>query len=61
MVTALTGTERRLALVVLGALALIGLAMAVAGRGDPLAVHGYVVLAFSLALGSAVLSVDLCA
>lgn len=57
MVTALTGTERRLALVVLGALALIGLAMAVAGRGDPLAVHGYVVLAFSLALGSAVLSV----
>ena len=57
MVTGLTGTERRLALVVLGTLALIGLAMAVAGRGDPLAVHGYVVLAFSLALGSAVLSV----
>ncbi len=56
MVTGLTGTERRLALVVLGTLALIGLAMAVAGRGDPLAVHGYIVLVFSLALGSAVLS-----
>ncbi|WP_416797683.1 cytochrome-c oxidase, cbb3-type subunit I [Ciceribacter azotifigens] len=56
MVTGLTGTERRLALVVLGTLALIGLAMAVAGRGDPLAVHGYIVLVFSLGLGSVVLS-----
>ena len=41
MVTGLTVAERQLALVVLGMLALAGLAMAVAGRGDPLAVHGF--------------------
>ena len=32
----------RVALFVLGALALVGLTMAVAGQGDPLAVHGYI-------------------
>ena len=57
MLSGLTVSERHAALFVLGALALVGLAMAVAGQGDPLAVHGYIVLAFSLALGFAVLSV----
>ena len=56
MVTGLTLSERQLALVVLGILALAGLAMAVVGRGDPLAVHGYIVLFFSLGLGFFVLS-----
>src|SRR5690606_1611920 len=56
MVTGLTVSERHMALFVLGALALAGLAMAVGGRGDPLAVHGYIVLAFSLGLGFVVLS-----
>ncbi|MBN9053073.1 MAG: cytochrome-c oxidase, cbb3-type subunit I [Rhizobiales bacterium] len=57
MLSGLTVSERHAALFVLGALALVGLAMAVAGQGDPLAVHGYIVLAFSLAFGFAVLSV----
>ena len=56
MISGLTVSERHLALFVLGALALTGLAMAVAGRGDPLAVHGYIVLVFSVGLGFAVLS-----
>lgn len=56
MVTGLTLAERQLALVVLGVLAVAGLAMAVAGRGDPLAVHGYIVFFFSLGLGFFVLS-----
>jgi len=56
MVTGLTVSERHMALLVLGALALVGLAMAVGGRGDPLAVHGFIVLAFSLGLGFVVLS-----
>lgn len=56
MISGLTVSERHLALCVLGALALIGLAMAVAGRGDPLAAHGYIVLIFSIGLGFMVLS-----
>ncbi|MFC3075681.1 cytochrome-c oxidase, cbb3-type subunit I [Shinella pollutisoli] len=56
MISRLTVSERHLALFVLGALALAGLAMAVGGRGDPLAVHGVIVLAASLGLGFLVLS-----
>ncbi|MGB3815050.1 MAG: cytochrome-c oxidase, cbb3-type subunit I [Shinella sp.] len=56
MVSGLTVSERYVALFVLSALALAGLAMAVAGQGDPLAVHGYIVLAISVGLGFTVLS-----
>ena len=57
MISGLTVSERHLALFVLGALALTGLAMAVAGRGDPLAVHGYIVLVFSVGLGFVVVEI----
>ncbi len=56
MVTGLTLAERQIALFVLGALALTGVTMAIVGRGDPLAVHGYIVLVFSVSLGFFVLS-----
>ncbi|CAH1651671.1 MULTISPECIES: cytochrome-c oxidase, cbb3-type subunit I [unclassified Chelatococcus] len=50
MVSGLTVSERRLALVVSGLLAVCGLAMAVVGRNDLLGTHGFVVLAFSLGI-----------
>lgn len=56
MVSGLTVLERQLALFVLGGLAIIGLAFAVAGRGDPLAVHGYMILVVSIGLGFVVMS-----
>ena len=56
VVSGLTVSERHLALFVLGLLALAGLAMAVGGRGDPLAVHGFIILAVSLGLGFFVMS-----
>src|SRR5690606_34129189 len=56
MVSGLTVSERYVALFVLSALALAGLAMAVAGQGDPLAVHGYIVLVINVGLGFTVLS-----
>ena len=44
MIAQWTKTERNLALVILIALALVGLGMAVAGRDDPIGVHGLIVM-----------------
>ena len=49
MVAQLTKNERQLALIILLAISLWGLAMAVAGRGDPLGVHGAIVLLAGIA------------
>ena len=49
MVAQLTKSERQLALIILLAISLWGLAMAVAGRGDPLGVHGAIVLLAGIA------------
>ncbi|RVO29195.1 cytochrome-c oxidase, cbb3-type subunit I, partial [Sinorhizobium meliloti] len=46
----LTRRERDLAAAILLVLAIVGIAMAAAGRFDPLGVHGAVVLLYSLAL-----------
>ena len=56
MVAQLTKGERQLSVIVLLALALAGLAMAVAGRADPLGVHGIIVVLFSAALVFVVLA-----
>ena len=50
MIAQLTSGERQFSLIVLFLVALAGLAMAVAGRADPLGVHGAIVLATSAAL-----------
>ncbi len=50
MVSGLTVTERQWALVTLLVLAVVGLAMAAGGRGDPLGVHGFIVLIYSVGL-----------
>jgi cytochrome c oxidase cbb3-type subunit 1 len=50
MIGQLTQNERRVAMVVLGVVALCGLAMAAVGRSDPMGVHGFVVLAFAAVL-----------
>lgn len=55
MVSQLTSSERRLALTILGLLALGGLLMGAIGRNDLLGVHGFIVLAFSIALIFAVI------
>ena len=54
MISQLTGSERRVALTILGLIALGGLLMAVIGHGDPLGVHGFIVLAVCGALFVAV-------
>ena len=56
MVAQLTRGERQLAIVVLTLVALAGLAMAVAGRADPIGVHGFIVLVASVGLIFVVLS-----
>ena len=56
MVKQLTSGERQLAAVILVVLAVIGIAMAAAGRADPLGVHGLIVLLFSGGLLYVVLS-----
>jgi cytochrome c oxidase cbb3-type subunit 1 len=50
MVSELTIGERELAIGITGLLAVIGLVMTVAGAGDPLAVHGVIVMLTGLAL-----------
>lgn len=50
MLSQLTFGDRRLARIVLSIVAGIGLLIAVAARGDPMSVHGVMVLAFALAL-----------
>ena len=56
MVAQLTKSERQVALIILLAISLWGIAMAVAGRGDPLGVHGAIVLLAGLAGIFAVIS-----
>ena len=56
MVAQLTKNERQVALLILLAISLWGIAMAVAGRGDPLGVHGAIVLLAGLAGIFAVIS-----
>ena len=53
MVAQLTKNERQLALIILLAISLWGFAMAVAGHGDPLGVHGAIVLLAGIAGRSA--------
>src|SRR5205809_6155864 len=49
MVAQLTKSERQLALIILLAMSLCGLAMGAAGHGDPLGVHGAIVLLAGIA------------
>jgi len=56
MVATLTHSDRRLALLLLTLLGLTGLAMAIGGRGDPMGVHGFIVLVFSLAIAFVVMA-----
>jgi len=55
MILGLTVAERRLSLCVLAILALAGLTLGIAGRADPLGVHGAIVFAASLVLIFAVI------
>ncbi|HTO40260.1 MAG TPA: cbb3-type cytochrome c oxidase subunit I, partial [Rhizomicrobium sp.] len=55
MVSQLTHTERQTALGILLLLMLCGLTMAAAGHGDPLGVHGFIVLAYSVGLAFVVM------
>ena len=50
MINNLTVAERRTALSILAIVAVAGLTMAAAGRGDPMGVHGFIVMAFAGAL-----------
>lgn len=50
MIAELTRTERRIAMGLAVALTLLGLTMAVAGRHDPMGVHGFMALALGFAL-----------
>ncbi len=49
MIAQLTKSERQLALIILLALTICGLAMAIAGRQDPLGVHGAIVMLAGIA------------
>jgi cytochrome c oxidase cbb3-type subunit 1 len=46
MISQLTKDERILSLLLLGAVAVVGLALAVVGRFDPIGVHGLIIVAF---------------
>ncbi|WP_332702186.1 cytochrome-c oxidase, cbb3-type subunit I [Devosia sp.] len=48
MIADLTRAERQWAMMILGVLGIVGLAMAVAGRNDLLGIHGWIVLAAGL-------------
>ncbi len=50
MAAGLTVAERQLGIAILVALTLAGLALAIAGRDDPVALHGFVVVVFALLL-----------
>ena len=56
MIAQLTKYERQLALIILLAISLCGFAMAVAGQGDPLGVHGAIVLLAGIAGAFGVIS-----
>lgn len=48
MVSTLTRIERQGALIISGFLAVSGLALAIAGRDDPLGLHGFIILGFGI-------------
>ena len=56
MASQLTSGERLLALTLLVLLGVIGLSMAAAGHGDPLGIHGFIILAASTGVAFVVLS-----
>ena len=56
MIAQLTKGERQLALILLLVLSICGFAMAVAGQGDPLGVHGAIVLLAGIAGAFGVIS-----
>src|SRR6266403_169724 len=56
MIAQLTKNERQLALIILLAMSACGLAMAVAGRDDPLGIHGAIVLLAGIAGSFGVIS-----
>jgi cytochrome c oxidase cbb3-type subunit 1 len=56
MISSLTVNERQVALLTLGVLAAVGLAMAIGGRGEPLGVHGFIVLVSSICLAFPILA-----
>src|SRR5689334_20222665 len=51
MIARLTVAERQSALFILILMSVVGLAMAVAGRGTPFGLHGFLVIAFCVAIG----------
>ncbi|MVA98705.1 cytochrome-c oxidase, cbb3-type subunit I [Nitratireductor sp. CAU 1489] len=54
MVSTLTTTERQVALLLSALVALTGLALAAAGRHDPLGVHGFLILVYGLGCATVV-------
>jgi cytochrome c oxidase cbb3-type subunit 1 len=56
MVSQLTVSERQFALVILGLLAMCGLAMAAGGRGDPMGAQGFVVLIYAVGFAFVVMA-----
>src|SRR5690606_11968498 len=50
MIKNLTSSERQTAAIMLVLVALAGFAMAIGGRGDPLGIHGFIVILFAGAL-----------
>jgi cytochrome c oxidase cbb3-type subunit 1 len=58
MLAQLTRGERQLSLVILLVLTVVGLIFAGAGKGDPIGVHGFLIMACSIAALFAVLSVS---
>ena len=56
MVSTLTVAERQVALCILGLLAVLGLALAAAGRGDPVSIHGFLMFAVSLGIAFLVMA-----
>lgn len=47
MIKNLAVSERRSALLILGVVALVGLAMVAVASGDPMGVHGFIVLLYA--------------
>ena len=51
MINQLTQRERRISLYLLSAVGLAGLFLSVAGRGNPIAIHGLIIVLFSVLVG----------
>jgi len=52
MISQLTLSERRSGLIILIALSLVGLLIAIGGRGDPIAIHGVIIILFCVLLAA---------